>query len=104
LNWEVFPDPSTPWNYGLLLQPEDGWATVERGVVGRQPFRADDPPVLIRVRGHRLPEWTVERNSAGELPHSPVPARGRAETLTLVPYAGAKLRIAEFPVVEGIPD
>jgi len=104
LNWEVFPDPSTPWNYGLLLQPEDGWATVERGVVGRQPFRADDPPVLIRVRGHRLPEWTVERNSAGELPHSPVPARGQAEALTLVPYAGAKLRIAEFPVVEGIPD
>ena len=69
-DWEVLP--TTPWNYGLVLDPADaGSLVVDEGVVGDVPFAAATPAVTIRVTGRRMPEWQLEEGSAGTLPLSP---------------------------------
>jgi DUF1680 family protein len=76
VDWEVFP--TTPWNYGLM--PDS--------------FRA----VEITARGRRVPEWQLVNDSAGPIPESPLPqSKQPEETLTLIPYGAAKLRITAFP-------
>lgn len=84
-DWEV--NPTTPWNYALLAD-------------GKVDFvNTPDGPEL-KVPGRRLPEWNIQDGSAGTLPQSPVVSTERIETLTLIPYGKAKLRITAFPVVE----
>jgi hypothetical protein len=46
------------------------------------------PPLTARVKA-----------SAGPLPASPMKSSGPEETLTLIPYGAAKLRITAFPVI-----
>lgn len=91
--------PTTPWNYGLLLQPNT-IQVVER-TLGKQPFSEASTPVELMVTGIQLPQWTLMDNSAGLLPLSPVkqPSDRSPETLTLIPYGAAKLRVTMFPVV-----
>ncbi len=101
--------PTTPWNYGLRLEHRtehagtgDGASTlrvIERPV-GPVPFAREAPPVEIEVTGRRVPEWQMEDGSAGTLPQSPVISRERDETLRLVPYGTARLRITAFPRIE----
>ena len=74
-------------------------ASIERPV-GPVPFARDTPPVEIEVIGRRVPEWQVEDGSAGTLPQSPVVSREKDETLRLVPYGTARLRITAFPRIE----
>jgi uncharacterized protein len=91
-DWEVHP--LTPWNYALL----PGTAKVEERPVGDYPFSSKGAPLEIRVKGRLLPGWTLENGSAGPLPQSPVSSGQALETLTLIPYGSAKLRITAFPV------
>jgi hypothetical protein len=67
--------------------------------VGRYPFTPEDAPVRAKVRGRRLPQWTIETNAAGPLPESPVDSNEPLEELTLIPYGCSHLRITEFPVL-----
>ncbi len=99
-DWEVFP--TTPWNYALVVNPKDpGPAfTVTELPVGHQPFSLDGAPVEITVKARRLPEWQMEADSAGPLPVSPVSSKWRVETISLVPYGAAKLRITAFPFTQ----
>jgi hypothetical protein len=96
-DWEVLP--TTPWNYGLRIPSGTPLRVIERPV-GPTPFARDTPPVEIEVIGRRVPEWQVEDGSAGTLPQSPVVSRERDETLRLVPYGTARLRITAFPRIE----
>jgi uncharacterized protein len=99
VDWEVHP--TTPWNYGLVVDPESAAESikVQERPVGRFPFSPDGAPVELSVPGRRIPEWTIVDGSAGPLPESPVTSSAATETLTLVPYGAAKLRVTAFPRV-----
>jgi Beta-L-arabinofuranosidase, GH127 middle domain/Beta-L-arabinofuranosidase, GH127 catalytic domain len=96
-DWEVHP--TTAWNYGLALDPNKPATQVIEKAVGDMPFSAAGAPIEIKVKGRKLPEWKLVNGSAGPLPASPVKSSEPEETLTLIPYGSAKLRITEFPLI-----
>ena len=97
-DWEV--RPRSPWNYGLLVSPDTvGALAVSEKPVGEYPFSPLGAPIEIAVPARRVPEWTLVEGSAGPIPKSPVVSKEKTETVTLVPYGAAKLRVTEFPVV-----
>ncbi len=99
VDWEV--RPTTPWNYGLVVDASTASRVqVRERPLGPFPFSPDGAPVELSVTGRRLPEWTMAEGSAGPLPQSPVASKARDETLTLVPYGSAKLRVTAFPRIE----
>src|SRR5712671_1452349 len=59
----------------------------------RQPYTAAAAPVEITAKARRLPQWTLVDDSPGLLRMSPVATKRAEETVTLVPYGAAKLRI-----------
>ncbi len=96
-------EPTSAWNYGLLI-PNGG---IEKNVevvnkpIGEYPFTTLGAPVELRVKAKRLPQWKEAMNSAGTPPPSPVTSNAKTETVTLIPYGAAKLRITAFPFVTG---
>ncbi len=67
--------------------------------MARQPFDRATPPVKIQVKARRLPQWVIVDDSAAAPPQSPVVVGGRDETVTLIPYGAARLRITSFPLL-----
>lgn len=105
--WEIHP--TTPWNYGLVLDTEDPAASFK--VVKRRwprndlPFTHDGVPIELRARGKRIPEWQADKlGLVGTLQPSPVKSDAPLETITLIPMGAARLRIASFPVIGEGPD
>ncbi len=97
-DWQVFP--SGPWNYALkvdeTIAPQ---LKVTELPVGARPFSTAEPGVKISVPAQQLDAWRSEDGVAKPLPQSPVTSKDPEQMLTLVPYAGAKLRISAFPQV-----
>ena len=96
-DWQVFP--TTPWNYALQLDPADpakGIAVTETAV-GPAPFSRRHAPVHLTVKARKLDAWRAVDGATNPLPQSPVTTTEPEETLTLIPYAAAKLRITAFP-------
>jgi hypothetical protein len=52
----------------------------------------------LKVKARRLTDWRAEDGAANTLPPSPVASDQPEETITLIPYAAAKLRITAFPL------
>ncbi len=77
-----YAEPTGPWNYALL--PERG-------------FRPEEDGARIRCAGFRCADWREKDGSAGDPPVRPPRGEAAVEELTLVPYAEAPLRIAQFP-------
>ncbi|OMF38117.1 hypothetical protein BK133_03655 [Paenibacillus sp. FSL H8-0548] len=98
-DWEVYPE--SPWNYGVRLDEKDASASVqvEKADIQAQPFAAESAPLSLRMTARRLPQWTMELNSAGTPPFGPVSSNESEEEIFLIPYGCARLRIAEFPVI-----
>jgi hypothetical protein len=92
-DWQVFP--STQWNYAL--DPDPTAMESRELAVGSSPFSMKQAPVQLRVKARKLIGWRSLDGVAAEPPASPVHSRERDETITLVPYAAAKLRITAFP-------
>ncbi len=94
-DWEVYP--TTAWNYGLAISGAGPLANyrARRGPVSSPPFGA--PSLRVEVVGQRVENWDLRRNSAGPVPAEPAVTPGTQETIGLVPYGCARLRVAEFP-------
>ena len=99
-DWAAYP--KTPWNYALLVDEKHPAKSIrlKESAVANYPFSADGAPVQMEVKARRLPDWKLEEGSAGTLPQSPVRSSQPLETVTLIPYGAAKLRITEFPVLK----
>ncbi len=91
--WQL--TPSTPWNFAVSLS-DCNPAARERPITAI-PFDVAHPAVTLQVEARRLPDWKEAENSAGTLPVSPVSSRAPLQTVRLVPYGSAKLRITAFP-------
>ncbi len=95
-DWQVFP--SSQWNYALAVSEKE----IERHSVQElpqqgSPFSLAAAPVKLRVKARKLPSWLAVDGVADPVPQSPVASSEPEETITLVPYAAAKLRITAFP-------
>ena len=91
--------PTTPWNYGLLIdeaRPEASVAFEERPV-GEKPFSPDGAGVVARARGRKLPGWKLAHGWAAEVPPEPQLSSEPLEELTLIPYGCTNIRVTEFP-------
>jgi hypothetical protein len=96
-DWQVFP--TTPWNYALNVDPDSPAKSiaVTETEVGEKPFTGRHTPVRLAVKARQLNQWRAEDGAADPLPKSPVASDQPEETITLIPYAAAKLRITAFP-------
>jgi uncharacterized protein len=96
-DWQVFP--TTPWNYALMVNTDSpaGGITAIEAEVGERPFTARGAPVRLSVKARKLTEWRAEDGAADPIPQSPVLSDQVEETVELIPYAAAKLRVTAFP-------
>jgi DUF1680 family protein len=101
--------PTTPWNYGLVLNHEAPAKSFE--VVARDwpksdmPFTHDGTPIELRAKGKRIPEWKSDYlGLVGLLQDSPVKSNEPVEDISLIPMGAARLRISSFPVIGDGPD
>jgi hypothetical protein len=106
-NYEVYP--TTPWNYGLIVDVKNPAASFEvvkkGGEVAPQPFTPDAAPVMLKAKGRRIPEWTQETNGLiGEVQPGPVKSGEPVEEITLIPMGCARLRVSAFPQIGDRPN
>ncbi len=96
-DWQIFP--TQPWNYALAATTPKEIST-HVGDLGPLPFSARHAPVHLQLQARKLPAWRAEDGVANPLPQSPVTSTEPLETITLIPYAAAKLRISAFPQLQ----
>ena len=96
---ELLPD--SDWNYGLL--PEEGFIFEELPLPEEYPFYWETPPNIIRAKGRKIPNWTLQDHMCAELQKSPVKSNEKTEDLTLIPMGCARLRLSVFPVIADTP-
>jgi hypothetical protein len=102
--------PTTPWNYGLIVDPKrpETGVRFEEQPVGDKPFSPEGAGVVARARGRKLANWKVLRGWAAEVSPADVawanPGRDSTEPveeITLIPYGCTNIRITEFPRTKG---
>lgn len=102
---EIYAD--SDWNYALQLdqaafadnfQMEENLEVLDQGGF---TFSPENAPVKLTAKGRLVDDWEMDATyagaNAGEVPQSPVATDGPEETLTLIPYAFARLRVALLP-------
>jgi hypothetical protein len=101
--------PTTPWNYGLVLDERNPASSVrfEERPIGDRPFSPEGAGTTARARGRRIPGWKIVRGWAGEFspadsrwadPSGPISDQP-VEEIELLPYGCTNIRITEFPKV-----
>jgi hypothetical protein len=97
-DWQVFP--TDQWNYALSVNTDSPASSieVEEKQVGETPFARRSSPVRLSVKARTFNEWRAEDGAANPPPPSPVNTDQPEKSITLIPYAAAKLRITAFPL------
>ncbi|NLX21019.1 MAG: transcriptional initiation protein Tat [Phycisphaerae bacterium] len=100
--WEVLP--ASPWNYGLIADPDKPMhdnhiAVARRREVADQPWTVENAPIELTARAKKIPGWKLVNETADVLPKSPATSAEPQETITLIPLGCARLRIACLPLV-----
>ncbi len=109
-DWPAFEiHPTTPWNYGLIVDEENPGASfkvVQRAwPANNVPFTLADVPIELVGKGRRIAAWQMDDvGLVGALQASPVKSEAPVEPITLVPMGAARLRISAFPVIGTGPD
>jgi hypothetical protein len=96
-DWQIFP--TTPWNYSLCVDsetPESAVKVVENPVTA-EPFAARSTPVYLLAKARKVRDWRAEDGAANPIPEKTGSGEASEETIKLIPYAAAKLRITAFP-------
>ena len=101
--------PTTPWNYGLEIDPARPEASIEvvkkGGPVAAQPFTPEAAPIELKAKSRKIPEWGLDRHGlVAVLQPSPAATGEPVETVRLIPLGCARLRIAAFPTVSTAAD
>ena len=110
--------PTTPWNYGLVLNdasPASSFRLAKKpGPLPDQPFAPESAPIELVARGKRIPGWREDSNGlvgplqaagqAGLTRCADVRSEQPSETITLIPMGCARLRISAFPALSTGPD
>ncbi len=95
-DWQVFPTGN--WNYALRVNEASVHSIkVTEAPVPARPFAAEGTPVRLLVPARLLNGWRSADGVAAPVPAGPQLSAEPEETLTLIPYAAAKLRITAFP-------
>ncbi|GIP27821.1 hypothetical protein J23TS9_29510 [Paenibacillus sp. J23TS9] len=94
-DWEIYP--TTPWKYGLQA---GGDFEVVLSDIPTQPFKSADTPIRLKTRGRLVQNWRMAGNNADAPPLNPAVDGSPLQSLELVPYGSAKLRIGEFPLLK----
>jgi hypothetical protein len=98
-DWQVFP--TSEWNYGLVMNSEaQGKVLVDEHPVGGSPFTLAGNPIKMQVAARKVTSWRAIDGVADAVPQGPVVSPEAEETITLVPYGAAKLRITAFPYLK----
>ncbi len=95
--------PTTPWNYGLVVepsQPEGSISLVTQKEPAYQPFDLEAAPMVLRARARRIPDWKAEGKMVGKMPPGPAVSSEPVEDITLIPMGCARLRLSVFPLVK----
>jgi len=105
--WEVFP--GSPWNYGLVLDPQDPAKSFEvvhkAGPLPGQPFTPETAPIALKVKARKIPGWQQDRQGVvALLQQSPARSDEPTEEITLIPMGAARLRISSFPSIGSGPE
>lgn len=105
--YEAEISPASPWNYGLILDPNN----LEKGIklmkspMPDQPFDLQRSPVQLKMKAKRIPDWTIDsrKTAAFDVPYGPLVSNEKLEEITLVPFGSEDLRVSIFPTI-GTPD
>lgn len=100
--------PTTPWNYGLVLDPQKPVAsfTVKKLPWPKDdfPFTTESVPLQLTTKAKRIPEWILDRHGlCAPLQASPAYSQQPTEPVVLIPMGAARLRIAAFPTASAEP-
>ncbi len=91
--------PSSPWNYGLLLDEKNpaGGISFEERPVGDKPFTPEGAGLAAKVPGRLLRNWRLAQGWAAEVAPGLQESTEPLQELTLVPYGCTNIRVTEFP-------
>jgi hypothetical protein len=94
---------TTPWNYGLAVDPAAPTASLTvhsaGGTLAANPFTHEGNPLTITAPARRIAEWTADGDHVvTPLQDSPALSTAAVETVTLIPMGAARLRISSFPL------